>query len=96
MAKQFRVSLATAQRWIVRAKDLPLDQVKWSDESHAPETPPKKTSVAMQQLISDLRKELADNSILGDRGALAIFVRGSEVADFEEFDLHVSAQFPER
>lgn len=32
VAREFRVTLSTVQRWVARAGDWPLDHVDWTDQ----------------------------------------------------------------
>lgn len=71
VAEKFGVSLSTVQRWVGRAADLRLDRVDWSGrrggrrESQA--TPPP-----LEDRVIELRRELRDDSALGEFGAAAI------------------------
>jgi transposase-like protein len=71
VARQFGVSLATVQYWVRRAHGQRLDRVDWSDRPHAPRAP-RRTGVAIEDLVLTLRRELAETSDLGAYGADAI------------------------
>ena len=71
MAREFRVSLRTVQRWLARAGDEPLDTVDWSSRSSRPHRV-ERTRVELEDLILELRRELRETSILGEYGAVAI------------------------
>jgi hypothetical protein len=49
VARNFRVSLHTVQRWCKRAKELELDAVDWSERSHLARNIPNKTPVGMER-----------------------------------------------
>ena len=72
VARQFRVSLATVQRWVQRAEGNPLDQIDGSDTSHAPHQPPRQTDDRVQERIVEARAFLRQHSDLGEYGAQAI------------------------
>ena len=72
VARRFRVSLRTVQRWIERAKDQDLDCVDWSDHSTAPHNQPHRTNSGMESLIIKTRFDLRDYSDLGEYGAEAV------------------------
>lgn len=71
VARTFRVSLPTVQRWVARAGRRRLDRVDWADQppiAHAVHrTPPE-----MEEHILTLRRELRETSALGEYGAVAI------------------------
>jgi len=81
VAHQFGVSLSTVQFWVQRAQDKALDQVDWSDLSHAPHQQAKQTPEEWEQRILALREELMRNSDLGEYGAQAIRQNLLEQAD---------------
>lgn len=72
VARRFRVCLRTVQRWVERARGQRLDRVDFQDRPSIPKTVPRRTSGEMEDRILDLRKQLRDNSDLGEFGALAI------------------------
>lgn len=72
VARRFRVALCTVQRWVTRSADLRLDRVEWSDRAPGLRTSPKRTPPAVERSILELRRELRDESALGEYGAEAI------------------------
>lgn len=72
VARKFRVSLHTVQRWWRRAKGLELDAVDWSERSHTAHSIPNKTPADMEHKICALRKELESEGALGFSGAQTI------------------------
>jgi hypothetical protein len=71
VARRFGDGLATLQLWLARAGDLDLAEVDWQDRSHAPHTA-RRTADAVEQRILELRRELRDESALGESGPAAI------------------------
>jgi len=71
VARRFRVSLLTVQRWVQRANGRRLDRVDWSDRPHVAHTI-HRTDAAVEDLVLHLRRELRDTSDLGEYGAPAI------------------------
>lgn len=71
VAREFGVSLCTVQRWVERAEGCGLDRANWSHRPPIPRTI-HRTDSAMEELVLRLRKELKDNSDLGEFGARAI------------------------
>jgi len=71
VARVHHVSLSTVQRWVGRAGRGRLDRVNWDDRSHAT-TVPRRTPVALEDLVVTLRHQLRVTSDLGDYGAIAI------------------------
>ena len=71
VATHFGVSLHTEQRWVAHAGDQRLERVDWSGarggRRAAQATPPE-----IELLIVELRRELRDQSDLGEFGAAAI------------------------
>jgi hypothetical protein len=70
-ADRFGVALATVQLWLNRAADQPLDDVDWADR------PPvarriRRTGRDLEDRILDLRRELREDSVLGEYGPVAI------------------------
>lgn len=70
-AREFGVSLLTAQRWLNRAGDTPLESVDWSDRSSAPLHRPRHTPLDLEDEVLRLRRTLREGA-LGDCGAAAI------------------------
>lgn len=71
VARKFQVSLCTVQRWFERARGQRLDRMNWSDQSRAPKKT-RRTNSTTEDLVLRLRKELKENSVLGEYGAQAI------------------------
>lgn len=70
-ARSARVSLDTVQRWVARAEGQRLDRVDWTDQApiaHAI----RRTAPRIESLVLRLRRELRDQSDLGEFGAHAI------------------------
>lgn len=72
VAQAFRVSLRTVQVWVARAKGQRLDRADWSDQPRGGRRASYATSLATEDLILRLRKELKETSALGEYGAVAI------------------------
>ena len=71
VARAFRVSVPTVQRWVTRAGRRRLDRVDWADR------PPiahriSRTPPGVEDQVLTLRRELRDTSALGEYGARAI------------------------
>lgn len=71
VAARHGVSLATVQRWVVRAGDQQLDRVDWS-ETRGGRRAVQATPPDVEELVLQLRRELRDQSDLGEFGAAAI------------------------
>lgn len=71
VARRFHVTLATVQRWVARAGDRRLDAVNWADASSRPNSI-QRTARALEQHVLILRRELKEQSALGEYGAPAI------------------------
>jgi len=72
VAKTFRVSLDTVQRWVTRAADCPLDAVACGDRSSGDRTSSRRTKRSVEQRVLSIRRVLKTNSDLGEYGAGAI------------------------
>jgi transposase len=72
VARRFRVSLHTIQRWVQRAGVLPLHQVDWGSRSKAAHQVANKTSAGLEQEVCLVRKQLETTAALGFVGAQAI------------------------
>lgn len=70
-ARSARVSLDTVQRWVARAEGLRLDRVDWTDRAPIAHTI-HRTAPLVETLVLRLRRELKDESDLGEFGAHAI------------------------
>ena len=71
VARQFRVSLLTVQRWVQRAGAQRLDRVDWGDRPPIAHTI-RRTEAAMEALVLTTRRALKETSAGGDYGAAAI------------------------
>jgi hypothetical protein len=82
VARQFRVTLRTVQRWVARAAGHRLDRVNWQSRPTGPRPSPRRTAQALEDLVLTVRQELRAQSDLGEFGAAAIQreVRTREVA----------------
>lgn len=65
------MSLDTVQRWVARAEGLRLDQVDWTDRAPIAHMI-RRTAPRIETLVLKLRRELKDQSDLGEFGAHAI------------------------
>jgi len=72
VAREFGVALRTVQRWVFRAGSERLDRVVWSDRPRGGSRKKIATSSRMENLILRIRKQLRDESDLGEFGAAAI------------------------
>ena len=71
VARRMRVSLDTVQRWVARAAGQRLDRVDWRNRPPIAHTV-QRTSRTTENLILTLRRELKEQSALGEFGAVAI------------------------
>jgi hypothetical protein len=71
VARRARVSLDTVQRWVARAEGQRLDRVDWTDQAPIAHTI-HRTMPRIETLVLRLRRELKDQSDLGEFGAHAI------------------------
>src|SRR3990170_3159595 len=71
VAREFRVSLGTVQRWVRRAGRADLDRVEWTDHPSIPHTF-HRTPPEVEARVLGLRRELQDVSALGEYGSVAI------------------------
>jgi transposase len=72
VAKTFRMSLHTVQRWVTRAADGPLDEVDWADRPSGDRTSSRRTKRSVEQRVLTIRRALKTKSDLGEYGAAAI------------------------
>ena len=72
VARSFRVSLSTVQRWVARAGDTPLAEVDWNARPVGCRVSPRRTKASVEQRILVIRKQLRTTSDLGEYGPLAI------------------------
>ncbi len=71
VAREFRVSRPTVERWVVRASGERLDRVDWTDRPCAPHTLHRTAPDTEDQILA-VRHELRTTSALGEYGAAAI------------------------
>jgi len=72
LARRYGFSLSTLQRWVTRAEGQRLDRVDWTDRPSGPRQSPKRTAREVEDLILQVRRELKQESDLGEFGAAAI------------------------
>ena len=72
IARRFQVARGTVKKWFVRASGKRLDRITFTDRSRAPHTVTNRSSADTEQLVLQLRRELKDESALGEFGAAAI------------------------
>lgn len=72
IARQFRVSRPTVERWIERAEGKRLDRTSFHDLASAPRTVANRSKFETEELVLNLRRELKEHSALGEFGAVAI------------------------
>jgi hypothetical protein len=73
VASEFGVALRTVQRWVTRAVDARLDRVEWSDRPDGCLTPANRAGTAVEERVLQMRKDLKEQSALGEYGAAAIW-----------------------
>lgn len=71
VARRFRVGLATIQLWVHRAGRKRIERVDWMDRTSVAHLI-WRTDKAMEDLILRIRRELKEQSALGEYGDLAI------------------------
>ena len=72
VARDSHVSLNTVQYWVRRAGTKRLDRVDFSDHRPGPRMGANRTSQQTEDLVLEIRRELKENSPLGEFGATAI------------------------
>lgn len=72
VARSFRVSLSTVQRWVSRAGDLPLEEVDWVSRPAGCRVSPRRTKAGVEQRVLVIRRQLRTKSDLGEYGPEAI------------------------
>lgn len=82
VARHFGVPLSTVQLWLRRAGHGPLDGVDWADRPHLARRV-RRTSERLEDLVLETRRELRENSPLGEAGAIVIRRVLAERADLE-------------
>lgn len=71
VARRLKRGLGTVQRALKRAGDRPLGEVDWRDRPPIA-TRVGRTAPAVEDLVLDIRRELREESVLGEYGPLAI------------------------
>ncbi len=71
VARTFRVSLPTVQRWVARGGYQRLDRVDWADRAPIAHTV-YRTPPEVEEHVLMLRRDLRETSALGEYGAVAI------------------------
>jgi hypothetical protein len=72
VAKQYRVALSTVQFWVKRARGRRLDRVDFSDRPSGCRRAHNRCSARTERTILKLRRQLREQSVLGECGAEAI------------------------
>lgn len=72
VARGYGMSLLTVQRWVARAQGQRLDRVDWSDRPSGPRQSSSRTPRELEDRVVQLRRELREESDLGEYGAGAI------------------------
>lgn len=72
VARRFGVSHNTVRLWVARAGRQRLDRVDWGDRPSGCRRARNRTAREMEDLVLQLRRELHQNSALGEFGAAAI------------------------
>ena len=72
VARRSHVSLFKVQFWAKRADGQRLDRVDWRDRPSGPREPLNRTSHDLEDLVLQVRRELREESDLGEYGAVAI------------------------
>ncbi len=72
VATQYGVSAPTVQRWVERAKGKRLDRVDFTDQPGVAHKVANRTSAGIERQVLQLRRELKEQSDLGEFGAVAI------------------------
>lgn len=72
VAQQFGVSRRTVARWVERASGQRLDRTCFTNLSSAPHKVANRSPYATEELVLQLRRELREQSALGEFGAQAI------------------------
>lgn len=72
VARKFRVSRPTVDRWIKRASGKRLERTSFVDLPSAPHRVANRSHSATEEMVLQLRSELKEQSALGEFGAAAI------------------------
>jgi putative transposase len=73
VARRFHVSRPTVDRWVQRAKGKRLDRVDFSDHPGGCHHAANRTPERVEKRVLDIRRELREQSALGEFGAAAIY-----------------------
>lgn len=73
IARLLKVSRPTVARWLARAGDQRLDRILFVDRSSAPHQVANRSQAELEALVLQLRRELKEQSVLGEFGAGAIW-----------------------
>ena len=72
VARRFGVHHVTVARWVARAADQRLDRVDWSDHLPGSRSAHNRVRPDSEDAVLDIRRELREQSTLGEYGATAI------------------------
>ena len=72
VAARLGVARSTVRLWVKRARGKRLDRVDFSDRPHGPRRPANRAAADIEDLVLVIRRELREESALGESGALAI------------------------
>ena len=72
VAREFAVARSTVRYWMQRAGHQRLDRMDWSDRPHGARQPANRTPTELEGLVLAVRRELKEQSALGEFGAQAI------------------------
>ena len=72
VARDFKETKSTVQRWVAHAKGKQLDRVDFYNKPSGTRQPKNKSPRRLEKRILQRRKQLKDKSILGLHGAVAI------------------------
>jgi len=72
VANEYHIAKSTVEFWVKRAKGKRLDRTDWTDKSAGQEIPHNRTTIHIERCVLELRKDLKENSSLGEYGADAI------------------------
>ncbi len=78
VARQYGVDPSTVLFWVRRSAGKRLDRVDWSDRKAGPRQPWNRTAVSLERRVLAMRRQLRDESDLGEFGAPAIHQAMSE------------------
>jgi hypothetical protein len=79
VARRFRVSLCTVQRWVTRAKGRRVDRADLADRPGGCGASSRRTPSSLEQQVLAARIDLKADSDLGEYGAVAIHARLAEL-----------------